>query len=134
LSAKEWFSKVFNSSKAVIDLDDNINFKVIGKGQTSFVFKNTLGGEPGGYIHYTITIMAKEGRYKYIVTDIYHEGGGKLASGGMVEAERWPKGTGNLWNFRGNWAKYKLQANADALSFISSLKDHMTKAASNENW
>lgn len=134
LRAKEWYARVFNSGKAVIDLDDNVNFKLIGKGQTAFVFKNTLGGEPGGEIHYSITLMAKDGRYKYIITDIYHNGNGKLDSGGLVEAEKWPKGAGNLWNFRGNWAKYKLQANTDALFFISSIKEHMAKAAIEDKW
>jgi hypothetical protein len=133
LSAKEWFAKVFNSGKAVIDLDDNVSYKLIGKGKTEFIFKY-MGGNQGGYLNFTITIMAKEGRYKYIITNIDHEGNGKIPTVGPIEAEKWPKGTGNWWSYGENYKRLKQQANSDALAFIASLKEHMTKSSTSDNW
>ena len=70
IRATEWFAKRFNSANDVIQMQDKEAGKIIGKG--AFRIKKGLY-VVGSQVHYTISIFAKEGRYKYAITDIYHE-------------------------------------------------------------
>jgi hypothetical protein len=69
LKAKEWFSETYNSSNAVIQMDEK-STEMVGKA-VMHVYYHKSGH---GYIHYTISVYFKDGRYKYLITDLYHTG------------------------------------------------------------
>lgn len=70
--SRVWLATAFNSSKAIIDFSDKESGKTISKvaattyvkslGKTSFI----------GSWHYTFTIIVKDSKYKYVITDFYH--------------------------------------------------------------
>lgn len=62
--AKKWFVDYYKSAKDVIQLDDKDNGEITGKG---FFKISYYTREP--YINHTISILVKDGRFKYIITD-----------------------------------------------------------------
>jgi hypothetical protein len=71
--SKEWISNTFRSGKAVIDLDDKDNGKIIGKGSfDGFVTNyNVLI-----HYHFTIKIETKNNKVRFTIYDIYTKGSG----------------------------------------------------------
>lgn len=72
--AKQWVSKTFNNYKAVVQLEDNDNYKIVLKG-TSLIFqKNTketfANTETSGRLYYTVTIDVKEGKFRIKFEDM----------------------------------------------------------------
>lgn len=74
-SFKKWVAQNYNSSKDVIQLDDDQNNHMIIRGK----FNTDLFGKSGWYDH-TINLYAKDGRYKYniIVSSYYSVGSGTM--------------------------------------------------------
>lgn len=62
--AKTFIAKKFKSFKDVIQLDDAPSFHIIGKATYNYQGLGTL-------LHYTLDIQARDGRYKYIITDMH---------------------------------------------------------------
>lgn len=63
-TAREWFSLTFNSAKDVIQLEDHIQKKIIGKGvhQVNWPVRGII---VEAHLFYTINTQFKDGRYKY---------------------------------------------------------------------
>lgn len=75
VKANEWMAKTFVSAKEVIQMQDKEAGKLIGKGIIETPVLNAYGTNIGvDYVHYTISIDVKEGRYRCILSDFYHEG------------------------------------------------------------
>lgn len=77
----EWFAKTYNSGKDVIQLQDKDNGKIIGNGaitvhttqryKLSFEEQETKVKTDVGYVKYSISIYLKDGKYKYLITDLF---------------------------------------------------------------
>lgn len=65
--AKRWFVKTYKSANDVIQLDDKENGEIIGKGNFKISY---YAREP--IINHTISILVKDGRFKYIITDLVY--------------------------------------------------------------
>lgn len=65
--AKKWMVENFRDRKAVIEVDDKENFKIIGKGNAKFKFlAGPLGLTPyNERLEFIISIAAKDGKYRY---------------------------------------------------------------------
>lgn len=89
LRAHEWFVNNFVSANNVIQLADKENGIIMGKGSFNY-FPDTNIGYVGlsGFIQFTVKIILKEGRYKYIFTDFRHAGTPVVAAGGFVPGIR----------------------------------------------
>lgn len=98
--AREWFSKRFKSAKAVLDLEDKENGKLIGKANftvfstesandNEFVKLSKLSSKllkdvkenmsvkktiEVGTVDFTILVYVKDGRYKYEISNAIHKG------------------------------------------------------------
>lgn len=70
--AREWFAKTFKSSKDVIQMDDRIAGKIIGKGSGNGLTGNILL-ITSFWLNYTVSITIKDGRYRYEITDFTTE-------------------------------------------------------------
>ena len=72
--AKQWVSKTFNNYKAVVQLEDNDNYKIVLKGN-SLIYQNktkvSYGNmETTGILYYTVTIDVKEGKFRVKFEDM----------------------------------------------------------------
>jgi hypothetical protein len=77
IRANEWMVRTFNSSKSVIHMQDKEAGKIIGKAVFEVPGKTGLYGDLKGrdYVNYTISIDVKDGRYRCVLSDYYHEAG-----------------------------------------------------------
>jgi hypothetical protein len=72
-----------------------------------------------GYVNCTIKIQCKDGKYKYTLTDFYHEMTDQPTSGGRLVYNKPACGTAKLSMDR--WRKIKASVNNQVLDFISNL-------------
>lgn len=139
LRAREWFAKIYNDSKEVMQVDDKEAGKIYGKAATSVNVTQMGTSYDFGSVHYDITVIVKDGRYKYTLTNFYHigniaaKGTSSGASGGSLENEKPECG----WTMNNkSWNVIKHQGYDNALLISASLKEYMSKTISvfKETW
>lgn len=85
--ANEWMAKAFVSSKSVIQMQDKEAGKIIGKAVINIPLIET--NNLSETVNYTISIDVKDGRYRCVLSDFYHEGvvyaGGRTPDLGSLE-------------------------------------------------
>lgn len=115
--AQEFFAKAFVSSINVIQYQDKDEGKIIGKGNLSI----KLDGREN-ILKFTLSIYVKEGKYKYIITDL---SSGEL---GRIDAEKPSLMTKNYYK--------NLQWNADyeMTNMVKLIKEYMSKPKSKDEW
>jgi len=75
-TAREWFAETFNSANNVLQMDDPVAGKLIGKGSTHISESYIAGGivkvpiTMDWYPNFTIKVSIKDGKYKCDITDI----------------------------------------------------------------
>ena len=67
--AREWFAATFGSSKTVLEMDDRVSGKLIGRAYAQFDFSSGFGAPLPWAMWRTIKVEMKEGRYRYTITD-----------------------------------------------------------------
>lgn len=130
LNGKEWLANTFKSSKEVIDMDDKEAGQIIGKG----LFVVSLNGD-WGYIHFTVALYFKDGRYKYEIKNISHENPKSssrsgLGDGGAVENEK--PACGKMLMSKKQWEKIKVNADSNIKNLIADLNYYMIKSNSSD--
>jgi hypothetical protein len=72
IKARQWFNESFKNSNAVLRIDDKETGELSGKGNADIsIPPRNKAFMPDAYtIHFTLSIIVKEGRYKYEFTDI----------------------------------------------------------------
>ena len=128
--AKSCFAYLFKSSKSVIQNEDKDSGIIIGKGNIK-AYAKALGIDfEGGFVNFTITIACKDGRYKYVITNFFHEGtGSKMPSGGNLENE-----IVRTWTNR-QWKTMKSQTDTEIKNLASLIKSEMSKPTpQNDKW
>ncbi len=133
--AHSWFAHTFNSAQNAIQLDDKEAGRIIGKGSfpvTDNVENPTLMNvHISGSVDFTVEILTKDGRYKYIISDLSF----KLL--GMQERDLrssilTTSGTyKNKMNIR--WLEVRQNTNYTVMEIIHSLKTAMTSSES-DGW
>jgi hypothetical protein len=121
---KEWISKTFVSAKAVIEMDDNLNYKVFG---------NAIIDMYPGIVKYSFSLYFKNGKFKYVFTNFIHDC--NICNPELkVPLESGPdKGMlAPVYRNKKNWDKIKYNTNQKILSLIGSLKEFMK--IETENW
>lgn len=94
--ARAWFASTFRDSKAVLEVNDPQAGELTGKGGFPFSSRNFIGSAAvQGRVSFTITVLVKDGRYKYILTDFTHSGnpydrGGTFDAGTLTTDEAFP--------------------------------------------
>ena len=73
-NARLWFMNTFKDSKAVLEIDDKVNYVIAGKGVLRYE-PRVFSGSDGirGFINFSVFIYIKDGKYKYEITNFYHE-------------------------------------------------------------
>lgn len=73
--AREWFVHAYKDANKVIQLDDKANSTIIGKGK--YMVYLSMNNR---FIQHTITIEAKENRYRYTITNFILDWGNGVAT------------------------------------------------------
>lgn len=68
-SAREWFAETFKSAKDVLQMDDPVAGKLIGKGMGDINVKAGMVPVTLDY-EFQVKIFVKDGRYKYTIDNI----------------------------------------------------------------
>ncbi len=127
--AKICFVHLFKSSNSVIQNEDKEAGTIIGKGIIKVSVRTVTMILEGGYINFTLTVVTKDGRYKYTCTDFVHEGTLYLPSVGNLENDR-PRKWREKW-----WNSVLSQTDTEIQSTISSMKLEMNRPSpQNEKW
>ena len=137
-----WVATAFKDSKSVIQMDDKDAGKIICVGNIPVSFLNRRN-EPymdAGIVKFELTILIKDGRYKYIFSNFFHEFKGRTSgnitydcSGEKIENEKPACGTFSL--SKSNWESIKQQIDEIAKKMIKNLHDSSLKINSvNDNF
>jgi hypothetical protein len=147
-SAKEWFALAFKSANDVIQLDDAIEKKIIGKGVKQVNY--TVGKIPTYMnVFFTLSVQFKDGRYKYdLQSDEIKSQGGKDYTYDELKIMTTEEGLKAAWKSMGasvTLAKKAFQENLMANQILiseiddqlKSIPDDLSKALKKEqkdNW
>lgn len=126
--ATMWFTLNFKSSKDVVQLSDENSGEIIGKGSFNVDYTG-LGAKNIGFVSFTILVSVKDGKYKYQITDFWHDGGvSNVKSPGdlLIEKPGWTI-------TKGAWLGVKEQTKSNVSNIIESLKISMGKQTI-DNW
>ena len=123
--AKLFVAESFKSAKDVIQLDDAEGNVLVVKGNIIPIIKVPLLGKTAyGYVHFTMKVQTKDGKYKYTLSEFDHESHEQnQGSGGLLTREK--PACGTFLMSKSYWRQIKEYTEADAIAFIGRLKTRM---------
>lgn len=130
--ANTWFTRTFKSAKSVLELQDKEAGKLIGKGLLPVIIKvPILGATDAGTVATTITILCKDGKYKYVIDNLSHErpyGANTQywVDAGALEKEK-PESGMMKRPSKKEWNDIKAAVDKDLKSMTADLKKSMAK-------
>lgn len=129
-SALQWVAIAFKDANSVLKYSDKTAGKIIVKGAIP-VQSNIIGiVTNGGQIYFTMTIEFKDSKYRYNITDMYHEGTVNVPSGGACEVMlKDPK-----MQLKKAYHQYLQQADNRIIVLLAELKSTLIKAKSSSGW
>ena len=130
--ARAWVATAYNQQNAHLEHDDPATGQLQLQGTRLVQIYQDYQGVPrasyAGVVRHSLAIYAKDGRYKYVLTDFAHDAQGtpNLRSGGPLEQKH-----ANLYGYAGlgsaqQWAELKTDALRDARQLVASLQQAMT--------
>lgn len=133
LKAYEWIAKSFNSAKDVIEMNDKESGKIILKSELPCHLTN-YNSTVNDYVSFTLSIDAKDGRYRCVFSQFYHYGGTyqavmakqptKMPNLGSLDNEEAKKNSfGGVDNERFYYVKLETEKKVKELHKL--LKNHM---------
>jgi len=130
--AKSWFVQTYNSSKEVIQDEDKETHTITGRAVVVVHMKSGGFTSEWGHVKYTISITCKDGRYKYSISDFYHENPPYWAIG-TIDNNGMPK---NNYYREKDYYRVKDELNSSINSLIVLIKEGMNKklASSSNDW
>ena len=133
MQANAWFAKTFNSENyAGIVNSDKEAGKIIAKGVIAVRIANIYMAYAAGGFDFTITFTAKEGRCRYVITDIKHDGKeDTMHSGGIIENEKPECGSMNM--SKKKWNNLKTQVHDNLTSLSKDFEQHMSNVSSEDD-
>jgi len=130
--ARAWVTQTYNLQNAEITTQDPATGQLVLRGTRLVNLRNTYNGvlrsSYAGVVHHTLSIYVKDGRYKYVLTDLTHDAGStpNLHSGGPLEQDR-----ANLFGYLGlgsykPWTDLKVEATRDVRHLLDGLQTALT--------
>ena len=136
IKARTFIASYFTSAKNVIQMDDKEAGTIIAKG--FFEIEGAKGGF-GNHLGFdkiwvTITINAKDNKYRCKITDFTHEGGNyKGAENGGPLSNDKPL-CGSFWMPKARWKKFKERAKESAEKLLKDMDIAMKKTSANTDF
>lgn len=120
--AYAWIAKTYRSANDVIQMQDKEAGQLVAKGLTRVTARAMGMDMDAGVVRHTLSIYVKDGKYKYVITNLKHDDlRPKAASVGPLESENLPFGMSKKV-----WANMKGQANRDIYNMVADLQSTMT--------
>lgn len=130
--ALAWVAATYPAADNVLEQQNPQAGQLLIKGRrpavTRALYQGVLRSSYAGVVRHTLTIYVKDGRYKYVLTDLAHDALGTpaLHSGGPLEQEK-----ASLYGYAGlgskkTWDELKTDATRDARHLTESLQATMT--------
>lgn len=122
--ARDWAAKTSSTNNAS-QPEGTTTDQVVTKGTWPVTISMLGMTYPAGFVQYTLSIYVKEGRYKYVLTNLTHgstgQGDGPAAAGPLEQANAQliPMGGKRLWE------GVRKQAHADAQQLVTDLQRAM---------
>jgi len=128
--ARQWYSKLFDTPPFFYQTDSNGNI-LTGKGK---IFTGSSGRNLyAGIVEFSLELQFKDGKYKYIVSNLIHTAFEPEYSGGDLDDNKPDCGTLNI--SKRQWKKIKDSSENKVMDLINNLKDHINKGTiMNNNW
>jgi hypothetical protein len=132
--ARAFIAYSFKNSKNVIQMDDKDAGKIICKGSMTPASKGTFGMTYQNNVDFTLTIDVRDGKYRALISEIYHSGLGpkKEYAGGAIENEK--PACGTFFIPKKDWDKMKEAIKAEASAYLDSLKTAMNKEVKKDDF
>lgn len=144
--AREWFALNFASGKAVLDMDDRADGKLIGTGYSTFYYAYIL--TPYTYqLWRTFKVYVRDGRFRYEITDLQEAGPEQLQVSNPQLTHKKPiekmlgeaaKKSSYLWDKHGQpkgLTRAELDAvNSAAKQDVASLTQAMNSQGKKKDW
>ncbi len=128
--AAAWAARTYNTADQVTPHPETSELDIKGRRTVTLrtTYADVLRGSYAGVVHHTLTIYVKDGRYKYVLTDLTHDASGvpNIHSGGPLEQDRT-----SLFGYAGigsqkPWEEIKVEATRDARNLMAELQAAMT--------
>ncbi|MDO7851601.1 DUF4468 domain-containing protein [Hymenobacter convexus] len=120
--AHEWVAKAYRSANAVIQMQDKEAGRLVAKGAMQITLPVLGAAADAGYIRHTLTLYVKDGRYKYVLSNLEHTDVRlRATSVGPLEKEDLPFGMSKK-----QWDHLRRDADKGAKELISELQAAMT--------
>ncbi|RZK16923.1 MAG: DUF4468 domain-containing protein [Hymenobacter sp.] len=130
--AAAWVASTYPPADNVLEQQNPQAGQLLVKGRRPAVthapYEGVLRSSYAGVVRHTLTIYVKDGRYKYVLTDLTHDALSTpaLHSGGPLEQEK-----ASLYGYAGlgskkTWDELKTDATRDARRLVASLQAAMT--------
>ncbi|GAA4506149.1 hypothetical protein GCM10023172_35040 [Hymenobacter ginsengisoli] len=130
--ARAWVSQAYNLQNAEITQQDAATGQIVLRGARLVALRNTYDNVPrssyAGVVRHTLSIYVKDGRYKYVLSNLTHDAlkTPHLNSGGPLEQDH-----ANLFGYVGlgsrkPWTDLKVEALRDVRHLLDGLQTAMT--------
>lgn len=130
--SKRWFVDTYKSAKAVIEIDDQENGEVIGKGYFKTLWDVDFLSSREVNVWHTIKLSVKDNRFRYEITDFrirYHVLPNTFTSEEDIDVTIEDFGEGRKKNTK----KFYAQVDAEVRALIVSIEKFM-KSKAQEDW
>ncbi|MGI4874684.1 MAG: DUF4468 domain-containing protein [Janthinobacterium lividum] len=130
--ARAWVAKEYPPADVQFEQQDAATGQLVLKGQRPAAVHLPYNGmarlTTAGVIHHTLAIYLKDGRYKYVLTDLTHDASGVrlMKSGGPLEQDN-----ASLFGYLGlgshdAWTDLRVEATRDARRILDELQAALT--------
>ena len=140
-AARAWVNKSFASGKDVTQIADKESGEISVKGVMSMDFEKLNAQSLCGYIHFSLSILIKDGKYKYTFSDFKHEAvphnGHTGYDLGVITTDVEYPHEHTFWGpnswYTDRWNEMKVRINSVVSEMKASLKAAMNKKV-NSDW
>ena len=120
--AQAWFADAFKNSAGLLQTAETQVGQIVTKPVYVYSPQETLWGNVGGAVRYTVRVFCKNGKYSYEITDFSHELYGLLTT----DDECPYKGVAMMKRTRNKiWADMKEMSHKEAAMLVQSLEKRM---------
>lgn len=137
--ARAWFADNFKDEGEVMTIQDVENGEISGNGNFRYDTRKIYFGVfcVVGMINFKVNIYVKDGRYKYIIHDLVHEGsyfdGSRPINYGLLTIDEAPPTPSRGGAGKKAWTDIKEKVNDKVQNIISGLKNAMNKKHETSN-
>lgn len=138
--ARTFLAKNFKEDGEVFTIDDKNTGEITGGGKVRYYTKKIYIGAlcTIGYVNFKISIYPKDGRYKYIIHSLEHEGSNcrpnSAINYGLLTTNDKPDKSKDVFLRKGPWQDIKEKTDLRMKVIISDLKEAMNKKHETSNY